>query len=663
MVVLSQSKRGGVYDAKSIHILEGLEAVRKRPGMYIGDTSTRGFHHLVYEVVDNSLDEALAGYCTNVKVVLYKDGGVSVEDNGRGIPTDIHPQAGVSAAEVVLTKLHAGGKFDKGSYQISGGLHGVGVSVVNALSEYFYVKIYRDGKVWEQEYVRGHKQYDLRCVEKCSSLSSGTFIKFIPDSSLFEVNAFNKDILSKRFRELAFLVSGVSITIRDERGENATEETYHYEGGLKEFVRYLNRDKNTLFDDPILVTGEKDGVGVEIAIQYNDSYQEKVYTFANLINTAEGGTHETGFRSAWTRLINEAGRRLKIIKEKDSNFSGEDLKEGMTAIVSVKVPEPQFEGQTKTKLGNSEVRGIVDSILYYGLLEYVDRGDDLFVAPIIAKAAKAREAREAARKARDLIRKQNNGDAKINLPGKLADCQSRRPEECEIFIVEGDSAGGSAKQGRDRKFQAILPLRGKILNVEKATLSSIYENREIETMIQALGAGVGDDFDVRKLRYHKVAIMTDADVDGAHIRTLLLTFFFRYMRPLIEEGYLYATQPPLYQVKIAKKEPMYFYSDAELKEFQNGEGKKLHGKYTIARYKGLGEMNPEQLWETTMNPENRILKQITIQEAEEIAGEAAVENSGVEQIDHLLSLLMGGAVEPRRRYIMENAQLVRNLDI
>lgn len=656
---MTPKKSTGTYDAKSIHILEGLEAVRKRPGMYIGDTSVRGFHHLVYEVVDNSLDEALAGYCTKVDVVLYPDGSISVEDNGRGIPTDIHPQAGVSAAEVVLTKLHAGGKFDKGSYAISGGLHGVGVSVVNALSQHFHIRICRDGKLWEQEYERGVKQYDLRSIGKCDPASSGTMIRFTPDQDLFEIDEFNRDTLARRFRELAFLVPGVSVSIRDERGEEPSEETFCYEGGLKEFVRHINREKNTLFEEPVVISGSRDGVSVDIAIQYNDTFQERVYTFANLINTIEGGTHETGFRSALTRLVNEAGRRLKHLKDKDPNLSGEDLKEGLSAVISVKVPEPQFEGQTKTKLGNSDVRGIVDSLLYYGLLEYMDEIDDSFIAPVINKATKAREAREAARKARDLIRKQSgNGDSRITLPGKLADCQSRNPEECELFIVEGDSAGGSAKQGRNRAFQAILPLRGKILNVEKATLSAIYENREVESIIQALGTGIGDDFRLSSLRYHKVAIMCDADVDGSHIRTLLLTFFFRYMRPLVEKGHLYATQPPLYQLRIPRKDPIYFYDDAELKRFQEGEGKALKGKYAISRYKGLGEMNPEQLWETTMSPENRVLKKITMEDAE-VAG-----NSGMaEEVDRLISLLMGSSVEPRRKFIVENSKLARNIDI
>jgi DNA gyrase subunit B len=629
----------GQYTAKDIQILEGLEAVRRRPGMYIGDTGPRGLHHLVYEVVDNAIDEAMAGWCSRISVTIHSDGHISVEDNGRGIPIDIHPQTGRPAAEVVLTTLHAGGKFDHKSYQVSGGLHGVGVSVVNALSEWLKLTVWRDGKEWRQSYNKGIPREDLCCGE--STEKNGTLIEFLPDSGIFEEVVFSWDTLSGRFREMAFLNPGLAIELKEESTEK--EKVFHYEGGISSFVEYLNRGKNILFKPPIVISGEREGVTVEIGLQYNDSYIERVFAFANLINTVEGGTHVSGFRTALTRAINESARRNKILKEKDPNLTGDDLKEGLTAVISVKLPEPQFEGQTKTKLGNGEIKGIVDSLFYDGLMADIDERPDI-LKTVVEKAVRARLAREAAKKARELVRRKT-ALAGLDLPGKLADCSSRNPEECEIFIVEGDSAGGSAKQGRDRNFQAILPLRGKILNVEKARIDKALDNAEIRTIIQALGAGVGDDFNVNNIRYNKTFIMTDADVDGSHIRTLLLTLFYRFMPELIEKGHLYVAQPPLYRAQTGK-EVHYCYSEKELKAIQDStKGKKL----TIQRYKGLGEMNPDQLWETTMDPATRICKRVEIDDAV--------------SAEEYFSILMGDKVEPRREFIETHAREVRNLDV
>lgn len=627
------------YTAKDIQILEGLEAVRRRPGMYIGDTGPRGLHHIVYEVVDNAIDEAMAGWCSKIEIRIHADGHVSVEDNGRGIPTDLHPQTGRPAAEVVLTTLHAGGKFDKKSYQVSGGLHGVGVSVVNALSEWLNLTVWREGKEWRQTYSKGKPTSDLCCGEPTDK--NGTLIEFMPDSSIFDEIEFSWETLAGRFREMAFLNPGLSIELKDEVSE--TEKVFHYEGGISSFVEYLNRGKNTLFAPPIVISGQREGVTVEIGIQYNDSYIERVFAFANLINTVEGGTHVSGFRTALTRAINESARRNKVLREKDPNLTGDDLKEGLTAVISVKLPEPQFEGQTKTKLGNGEIKGIVDSIFYDGLMAEIDERPDI-LKPVVEKAIKARLAREAAKKARELVRRKT-ALAGLDLPGKLADCSSRNPEECEIFIVEGDSAGGSAKQGRDRNFQAILPLRGKILNVEKARIDKALDNQEIRTIIQALGAGVGEDFNVNNIRYNKTFIMTDADVDGAHIRTLLLTLFYRFMPMLIERGHLYVAQPPLYRVQ-AGKEIHYCYSEKELKALQDSMKSR---KLSIQRYKGLGEMNPEQLWETTMDPATRTCKRVEVEDAV--------------SADEYFSILMGDKVEPRREFIETHAKEVRNLDV
>jgi len=627
------------YTAKDIQILEGLQAVRKRPGMYIGDTGPRGLHHLVYEVVDNSLDEALAGYCDRVEVTIHPDNSVSVEDNGRGIPVDTHPQTGKSAAEVVLTVLHAGGKFDKKSYQVSGGLHGVGVSVVNALSEWLSLTIWRNGREWCQRYERGIAQRPLGPAGDTER--TGTKVHFLPDAEIFDAIDFSWEILSARLRELAFLSPGVSICLRDLRQEKET--TYAYEGGICSFVEYLNRGKEPLFAPPLCISGERDGVYVDVALQYNDTYLERIFAFANLIHTGEGGTHVSGFRTALTRGVNEMARREKLLKEKDVNLMGDDLKEGLTAVISVKLPEPQFEGQTKTKLGNGDVKGIVDSFVYEGLLALLEERRDI-LRPIVDKALKARQAREAAKKARELVRRKSALSG-MDLPGKLADCSSRNPEECEIYIVEGDSAGGSAKQGRDRNFQAILPLRGKILNVEKARLDKALSNQEIRTIIQALGCGIGDDFDISRLRYHRVLLMSDADVDGAHIRTLLLTLFYRFMPQLVEKGHIFLAQPPLYRIQ-AGKDVHYCYNDRQLKEIT---GKYEGKKYSVQRYKGLGEMNPEQLWETTMDPTSRIVKRIEIDDPV--------------SVDEYFSILMGDKVEPRREFIETHAREVRNLDV
>ena len=628
------------YSAKDIHVLEGLEAVRKRPGMYIGDQGPRGLHHLVYEVVDNSIDESLAGFCDTVNVTINKDGSVTVVDNGRGIPTGRH-ESGKSAAEVVMTILHAGGKFDKGAYQVSGGLHGVGVSVVNALSEWLELTIWRDGKEHHQRYERGNPVTELTVTGDTDR--RGTRVHFMPDAEIFTTTEYQADILKARLRELAFLNSHITINFEDARPEKPEMRTYNYPGGISSFVEYLNKGKETLFKTPITITGEKDKTEIEVAIQYNDSYMERLYGFVNLINTVEGGTHVAGFRTALTRAVNDEARKLKILKEKDQNLSGDDLKEGLTAVISVKVMEPQFEGQTKTKLGNGDVKGIVDSLVYEGLKNALDERPEI-LKPIVESAVRARQARDAAKKAKELVRRKSVMSG-LTLPGKLADCSNRNAADCEIYIVEGDSAGGSAKQGRNREFQAILPLRGKILNVEKARLEKILSSETIRNIILALGCGVGDDFNEDKLRYHKIFIMADADVDGAHIRTLLLTLFFRYMPQIIENGYLYVAQPPLYRVQVGK-EVSYCFSEREMKDLQNGANGK---KVDVQRYKGLGEMNAEQLWETTMNPENRIINRVEIQDAVEA--------------DELFGILMGDNVAPRREFIELYGREVSNLDI
>jgi DNA gyrase subunit B len=633
------------YGAKDIQVLEGLEAVRKRPGMYIGDQGARGLHHLVYEVVDNSIDESLAGFADQIDVTIHPDGSVSVLDNGRGIPTEYHEGAGKSAAEVVMTVLHAGGKFEKGAYQVSGGLHGVGVSVVNALSSWLELSIHRDGGLYTQRYERGVPVTKL--TRAGDSSSHGTYVRFMADGEIFSTLEYSADTLKGRLRELAFLNPGITITFDDERsdseGSTPPKKSYRYEGGLRSFVEYLNRGKEAVFKPPVCIQGGKDGTTVEVAIQYNDTYIERIFAFANLINTVEGGTHVSGFRTALTRAINDESRKAKLLKEKDANLTGDDLKEGLTAIISVKLLEPQFEGQTKTKLGNGDVKGIVDSAVYEGLKIAFEEQPEI-LKPIVDKAIRARQAREAARKARDLVRR-GSAMNRLDLPGKLADCSNRDPSESELYIVEGDSAGGSAKQGRDRSFQAILPLRGKILNVEKARLDKILSNDVIRTIVQALGCGIGDDFDSSRLRYHKIFLMADADVDGAHIRTLLLTLFYRYMPRIIEEGHLFVAQPPLYRVQEGKKN-RYYYSDKELKNATSGvESKNLH----VQRYKGLGEMNPDQLWDTTMDPENRIVLKVRVEDAV--------------LADELFGVLMGDAVEPRREFIETHAREVRNLDI
>lgn len=629
------------YDESQIQVLEGLEAVRKRPGMYIGSTSSRGLHHLVYEIVDNSIDEALAGYCDEISVSINEDNSITVIDNGRGMPTGIHPKMGKSTVEVIMTVLHAGGKFGGGGYKVSGGLHGVGASVVNALSEWCTVTVSRDGDVWEQKYSRGVAISDLSKIG--TTEEHGTKVSFKPDAEIFEETEYEFEILSNRLRELAFLNKGIKIILEDKREENKID-VYHYEGGIKEFVSYLNRNKEGLHPEPIYVEGEKDGIIAEIALQYNDGYNENLYSFANNIDTIEGGTHLSGFKTALTRVINDYGKKFNHIKENDKNLSGDDIREGLTAVVSVKIPEPQFEGQTKTKLGNSEVRGVVDSIVGEGVYVFLEENPNVGKI-IIEKALMAARARDAARKARELTRK--SVLERSSLPGKLADCSSKDPLECEIYIVEGDSAGGSAKQGRNRRFQAILPLRGKILNVEKQRLDRILTADSIKSMVTAFGAGIGVDFDESKLRYNRIIIMTDADVDGAHIRTLLLTFFFRYMRGLLDGGHVYIAQPPLYQVKKNKKE-YYAYSDQELEKLLQEIGGKDNAT-NIQRYKGLGEMNANQLWDTTMDPDKRILLKATIEDA--IAA------------DEIFTILMGDKVEPRREFIQKNAKKVSNLDI
>ncbi len=620
------------YNVDKIKVLEGLEAVRKRPAMYIGSTDEKGLHHLVEEVIDNSVDEALAGYCDRIEVTINEDGSITVDDNGRGIPVDVHKDYGISGVEVVMTKLHAGGKFDKGAYKVAGGLHGVGVSVVNALSKWLEVEVRRNGKIYKQRYERGKPITPLEIVGEAKD--TGTKVTFYPDDEIFGGKTFDYHILKKRLQEIAFLNKGLKIRLVDKR--TGKEDAFYYEGGIIEFVKYINKNKNPLHD-VIYFEGEKDGVHVEVALQYTDGYAENVFTFVNNIHTKEGGTHLSGFKSALTRVLNEYGRK-NVFKNNEA-LEGEDVREGLTAIISCKVPNPQFEGQTKTKLGNSEVKGIVETIMYEKLSTYLEENPSV-ARKIIERALQAAKAREAARKARELVRRKSYLES-TSLPGKLADCTSNEPEKCELFIVEGDSAGGSAKQGRDRRYQAILPLKGKILNVEKASFDKILENDEIRAIISSIGTGIGDDFDIRKANYHKIIIMTDADVDGAHIRTLLLTFFFRYMRPLIENGYVYIAQPPLYRIKKGGKE-YYAYSDEEMKRIA-GDGT------TIQRYKGLGEMNPEQLWETTMNPAKRILKKVEIEDAIEA--------------DELFTILMGKNVEERRKFIREHAKEVVNLDV
>ena len=634
------------YGADQIQILEGLEAVRKRPGMYIGSTSSRGLHHLVYEIVDNAVDEALAGFCTEIQVTINPDNSITVVDNGRGIPVGINHKAGIPAVEVVFTILHAGGKFGGGGYKVSGGLHGVGASVVNALSEWLEVSIYHEGKEYKQRYERGHTMYPLKVVGDCEEGKTGTTVTFLPDKEIFEETVYDYDILKQRLREMAFLTKGLRIVLRDEREDSKKEKTFHYEGGLREFVTYLNRSKESLYPEVIYCEGEKDGVAVEVAMQHNDSYTENSYGFVNNINTPEGGTHIVGFRNALTKTFNDYARKNKLLKDSEPNLSGDDIREGLTAIVSVKIEEPQFEGQTKQKLGNSEARGAVDYVVSRQLEIFLEQNPTVAKATV-EKSVLAQRAREAARKARDLTRRKSALDG-MALPGKLADCSDKDPKNCEIYIVEGDSAGGSAKTARNRATQAILPLRGKILNVEKARLDRIYSNAEIKAMITAFGTGIHDDFDISKLRYHKIIIMTDADVDGAHIATLLLTFLYRFMPELIKQGYVYLAQPPLYKVEKNKK-VWYAYDDAELNSILEQIGRDNNNK--IQRYKGLGEMDAEQLWETTMDPEKRILLRVTMDE------------SATSEIDLTFTTLMGDKVEPRREFIEENARFVENLDI
>ena len=628
------------YGAQDIQVLEGLEAVRMRPGMYIGSTSIRGLHHLVYEVVDNSVDEALAGYATHIEVTINKDNSVTVVDNGRGIPCGMH-ETGVPAVELVLTKLHAGGKFGGSGYKVSGGLHGVGISVVNALSELTVVEVRQDGKLHHLEFSRGILVSPMKVIGEATE--TGTTVTFKPDATIFETTVFEFDILKTRLQELAFLNKGLKITLTDVREEEVVSESFHYEGGLKTFVQFLNEDREVVNPTVIDVENTKDDVIVEVALQYNDSYSENIFSFVNNINTIDGGTHLSGFRSALTRTINEYARKAGLLKDNEANLSGEDVREGLTAIVSVKVLNPQFEGQTKAKLGNSEVKGITDTVVSDGLRVFFEE-NPADAKKIIEKATMANRAREAARKARELTRRKNALEIS-SLPGKLADCSEKDPTMTEIYLVEGDSAGGSAKQGRDRRFQAILPLRGKILNVEKARLDKILANAEIRSMVTAFGTGIGEDFDLEKSRYYKIIIMTDADVDGAHIRTLLLTFFYRYMKPLIEMGRVYIAQPPLYQIKKGRNQ-WYVYSDTELTTKLDEIGR---DGINIQRYKGLGEMNPEQLWETTMDPKNRTILQVSLEDSLEA--------------DKIFSVLMGDKVEPRRKFIETNANKVKNLDL
>ncbi|GIN45827.1 hypothetical protein CHCC20491_3205 [Bacillus paralicheniformis] len=631
------------YDENQIQVLEGLEAVRKRPGMYIGSTSGKGLHHLVWEIVDNSIDEALAGYCTEINVEIEKDNSITVKDNGRGIPVGIHEKMGRPAVEVIMTVLHAGGKFDGSGYKVSGGLHGVGASVVNALSTELDVTVYRDGKVHYQEFERGVPKADLKVIGETEV--TGTTTHFKPDPEIFtETTEYDYDTLATRVRELAFLTKGVKITIEDKRDGKERKNEYCYEGGIKSYVEHLNRSREVVHEEPVYIEGSKDGITVEVALQYNDSYTSNIYSFANNIHTYEGGTHEAGFKTGLTRVINDYARRNGVFKESDPNLSGEDVREGLTAIISIKHPDPQFEGQTKTKLGNSEARTITDALFSEALEKFLLENPDS-AKKIVEKGVMAARARMAAKKARELTRRKSALEVS-NLPGKLADCSSKDPTISELYIVEGDSAGGSAKQGRDRHFQAILPLRGKILNVEKARLDKILSNNEVRSMITALGTGIGEDFNLEKARYHKVVIMTDADVDGAHIRTLLLTFFYRYMRQIIEQGYVYIAQPPLYKIQQGKRVE-YAYNDQQLEEIL----KELpqNPKPGLQRYKGLGEMNATQLWETTMDPETRTLLQVTLKDAIDA--------------DETFEMLMGDKVEPRRNFIEENARYVKNLDI
>ncbi|MCQ4773537.1 DNA gyrase subunit B [uncultured Clostridium sp.] len=633
------------YGADQIQILEGLEAVRKRPGMYIGSTSLRGLHHLVYEIVDNAIDEALAGFCNTIDVTINEDNSITVIDNGRGIPVGINHKSGKPAVEVVFTILHAGGKFGGGGYKVSGGLHGVGASVVNALSEWLEVTIYKEGKVYNQRYERGHVCYPLKVIGECEKEKSGTMVTFLPDKQIFEDTVFDYDTLKQRLREMAFLTKNVKIILRDKREGQEMEKTFHYEGGIKEFVTYLNKGKTPLYPDIIYCEGTRDDVYVEVSMQHNDSYTEGSYSFVNNITTPEGGTHLTGFKNALTKTFNAYARLNKLIKENET-LSGEDIREGLTAIVSIKIGEPQFEGQTKQKLGNSEARGAVDSIVSEQLMIYLEQHPQV-AKIILEKSILAQRAREAARKARELTRRKSALDG-LSLPGKLADCSDKDPKNCEIYIVEGDSAGGSAKTARTRATQAILPLRGKILNVEKARLDRIYSNAEIKAMITAFGTGIHDDFDISKLRYHKIIIMTDADVDGAHISTLLLTFIYRFMPELIKQGHVYLAQPPLYKLEKNKK-VWYAYSDEELDQILQEVGRDQNNK--IQRYKGLGEMDAEQLWETTMDPEKRILLRVNMDE------------DSTSELDLTFTTLMGDQVEPRREFIEENAKYAKNLDI
>ncbi len=638
------------YGADQIQILEGLEAVRKRPGMYIGSTSSRGLHHLVYEIVDNSVDEALAGFCDTIRVFINKDNSITVIDNGRGIPVGINHKAGLPAVEVVFTILHAGGKFGGGGYKVSGGLHGVGASVVNALSEWLEVEIYQNSKVYQQRYEKGHVCYPLKVIGECEEGKTGTKVSFLPDKTIFqETTVFEYDILKQRLREMAFLTKGLKIILTDlrvEEGEEPVVREFHYEGGIKEFVTYLNRSKTPLYSNIMYFEGTKNNVYVEVAMQHNDSYTESSYSFVNNINTPEGGTHLIGFRNALTKTFNDYARGNKLLKDSEANLTGDDIREGLTAIVSVKIEDPQFEGQTKQKLGNTEARSAVDSIVSEQLTYFLEQNPAI-AKLICEKSILAQRARDAARKARDLTRRKTALEG-MSLPGKLADCSDKDPANCEIYIVEGDSAGGSAKTARSRATQAILPLRGKILNVEKARLDKIYANAEIKAMITAFGTGIHDDFDISKLRYHKIILMTDADVDGAHIATLLLTFIYRFMPELIKQGYVYLAQPPLYKLEKNKK-VWYAYSDDELNNILNEVGRDQNNK--IQRYKGLGEMDPEQLWETTMDPEKRILLRVTMNEEAE------------SEIDLTFTTLMGDKVEPRREFIEENAKFVKNLDI
>lgn len=640
---MAMEQQQNSYDENQIQVLEGLEAVRKRPGMYIGSTNSKGLHHLVWEIVDNSIDEALAGYCTDINIQIEKDNSITVIDNGRGIPVGIHEKMGRPAVEVIMTVLHAGGKFDGSGYKVSGGLHGVGASVVNALSTELDVTVHRDGKIHRQVYNRGVPVTDLEVIGETDH--TGTTTHFVPDPEIFtETTEYEYDLLANRVRELAFLTKGVNITIEDKREGQERKNEYHYEGGIKSYVEYLNRSKEVVHEEPIYIEGEKDGITVEVALQYNDSYTSNIYSFTNNINTYEGGTHEAGFKTGLTRVINDYARKKGLIKENDPNLSGDDVREGLTAIISIKHPDPQFEGQTKTKLGNSEARTITDTLFSAALETFMLENPDA-AKKIVDKGLMAARARMAAKKARELTRRKSALEIS-NLPGKLADCSSKDPSISELYIVEGDSAGGSAKQGRDRHFQAILPLRGKILNVEKARLDKILSNNEVRSMITALGTGIGEDFNLEKARYHKVVIMTDADVDGAHIRTLLLTFFYRYMRQIIENGYVYIAQPPLYKVQQGKRVE-YAYNDKQLEELL--QTLPQTPKPGLQRYKGLGEMNATQLWETTMDPGSRTLLQVTLEDAMDA--------------DETFEMLMGDKVEPRRNFIEANARYVKNLDI